>query len=705
MRNKVVSRVALGVGVLLSLGASSDTYPGRILAMQAFRQDFGWPGMAMDDGAIRAAYEAACDAKSSNACKYKGWMGEDGGDPAAASAQLASRCPDEPQSCVVIGLAATRDTRGNLRMDSPDAAAGLRAFKQACEKTYAAGCTHLGELYLAGLGTAVDAVAAHKLFAEGCRAEDPYGCYLDATLLEQGRGVAADRAAADKLYAAACRGGVPHACVRQAELQASGDKGDPAASLAVYEATCKDGYAGGCAALGRAWHRGIGTDPDPGRAEELYRKACDDGAMAGCLGLATMYEASEAGGGPQDAQAIYEQACDSGLGSACTRLGKTLSKTKAGKKDPARVTGMFDKACKLGDGEGCDALGVAYETGAGVDTNPARAAELYTRACDTGAGRGCFHLSEAYAAGKGVKADPARASKLLDRACTLGHGTSCSQLAEVYIQGNGVPKDVAKGSAILTRGCDAGDGDNCAQLGQLVLQGELGPADPAKAMTWFERGCDRDSAIACGEAGKVYASQKRYTLASQRLDIACRADVPDACAEYEKVAFPATFGDIVRVAFESRECQVWAANADDPSKSKLAVRVSGDTFTVKQGSRKGTYTPEHTGDELGSEGTVYTGKSGWKVGEGKGAVSVKHVERWDTEEDGPLSDFPGNEAWMRDPVGDQRMVFDREEGTVTRTGDVKKPRCSFYGGLTELSTDGCSEIQALIAGALASECK
>ncbi len=683
------------------LGASTDNYPGRILAMYAFRLDMGWSGMIHDTARVKAAYEAACDAKSSNACRYEAWVGPEGGSLPKAVDTVGSRCPSEPQACVVVGFANSRDEKGNLRSDNPMLPVAVDAFKKACGLTYPPGCAHLGELYLLGAGVPADANQAARLFDEACDAKDPWGCYLRATMIEEGKPGSPDPAAAKPIYEAACKENIPHACVRLGIiLEKEGQS-----SASVYQSACDGGYAGGCSALGLAYQNGKGVTADPKKAESLFKLACDAGDMAGCTGLAGFLEEK---GDQAGAAVIYERTCATGDAHACGLIGKLYLKGQGVKEDKKKGLELITRACNLGDGDGCDALGQAYEAGSGVSPDMTRAASLYAKSCEAQSGRGCFHLAKLHQTGKGVPQDARKAGSLLEKACALGHGKSCSMLAEAYMTGNGVTADPAKGIVLLKQGCEAGEGDNCALLGQTYEEGKLAPKDLIAALGYYERGCSKDSGKACVGAGLMYEKgigvSPSYPLAAKRYTKACKNGAEQGCVALNTIAFPARFEEILAQAFSSDQCQVWSVSQENPDDNRQLATFKKDRIQVLAGPRKGDYAAGKPTSRYEQNGMVRTGISTWTVGEGKNALGIEHLEAWNPAE-GPVTDFPGANAYSKDPMGDQALVFNRDEFTLERKGETKKATCSFPGGVTSLSAENCSEIQALIAGQLLSECK
>ena len=56
----------------------------------------------------------------------------------------------------------------------------------------------------------------------------------------------------------------------------------------------------------------------------------------------------------------------------------------------------------------------------------------------------------------------------------------------------------------------------------------------------------------------------------------------------------------------------------------------------------------------------------------------------------------------RDPKGNESVYFSREKQTLRRN---TSKRCQYVNGITTLTTEACSEVQALIASHLVTKCK
>lgn len=699
--------------VLPVVAASKDPYEGRVAAMQAFRLDFGWAGVVISKERIVELYKDACKNKSTNACKYESWIGATGGDIAKAVQTIGSRCPSEPQSCVVVGFYYSRDAKGNL--NPTDAGKALNAFSQSCGKTYAPGCTHLGEMHLYGVGTPANADKARDLFEEACDAGEPYGCYLLGTLYASGRGgLTADPAKARSLYEAACADQIPHACVELGTLYVNGKSGppDPKKALSYFEPACKDGFAAACAQIGRMYEKGVGMPLDPKKAEELYESACSVGDLTGCLGIAMRCEDGQREGcDAEDAVKVYEEACTSGRSDACSRLGRMYIKGQWVDKNVGKGTALLEQACKGGEADACDGMGEYYEKGI-EKPDLVKASNYYQQACKGGSGKGCYHLGKMYQANRGPGADPAKANDLFVKACDYGHGKSCLMLADIYLTGApGIPKDVKKAQALYEQGCTGGDGDACYKVGESWLRGDSGTSDPTKAADYFQRACANDGYLGCFQLGQMYEKGTGVTMdilrAAKLYSRACAKGVDAACNVSTDIQFKAWFITDIQTAFEDDLCEIFGYDEERPEETRQIARAKKGSFDVLAGTRKGTGLTATPGDSRFISGDTYRGYSPWTLATSKGSLAFEHYVLWNTEE--PLDSLDGAEVFSTDRKGKSTLVFameDEETGYVNRQiENPKEQKCTFVNGYPSLSVTHCSSIQALIAAQLLSECK
>ena len=717
----LVRGLVLAVGVAAPLGLAAlapvvhaawpDGYEGRVANMNALRQDFAYQGVSLDNAAQKALYDKACTLKSTTACNYPQWFGPSGGDIEKAAAFYTPKCGSgDPQACTMVAISLTRDGNNNFLAKDAKKAYGL--YEKTCTtKAYAPACAGMAELMMRGQGVAKDYVGALKRAEEACKAEDPYGCHLAGELYANGWGTKVDTAKAISNYKAACKGSVQAGCLQGALVEAQAVAGkDPGKAIATFTKYCdQEKFTAACYQLGKAYDEGRMIERDYSKAETYYKRTCDVGDIEGCFGLARLYEDGkvESASGAEQAVSIYDKACNAGNTDACARLGKLYIKGKGVAKDVQVGVGFISRACESKDAESCDVLGQLYEAGNGVDMNLTKAGEFYDQACKAGTGVGCFHLAKLYQLGKGVSQDLTQAGKLFEKACATGHGASCSKLASGYLTGEGVPKDLKKAAELLDKGCNSGDGDGCVKLGGMYAEGKGVTKDLAKSSGYYDTACRNESGMGCYYLAKAYEKgegvPQDFKMAVQAYKDGCRVKYEQACSEGGTVMFQAKFQEILDRAWESKICQVWTIVPGKNDSTKLVADVRGDQFSLLEGPFKGqTLAPQKVGVDFEKD-KKYRGTTRWAVpGPGGVPVNFRHFDVWDSEDD-PIDAFPGDLSRSPDRQGATNLVYNRGEEVVQRNAEPDK--CVFPNKAPMLTTEHCSELQALLAAQLVSTCK
>ena len=69
---------------------------------------------------------------------------------------------------------------------------------------------------------------------------------------------------------------------------------------------------------------------------------------------------------------------------------------------------------------------------------------------------------------------------------------------------------------------------------------------------------------------------------------------------------------------------------------------------------------------------------------------------------GPFDAFPGDESFSKDVRGASSLLYSREDETVRRN---QSGRCEFVDQYAMLTSEQCSEVQALLAANLVSTCR
>ena len=693
-----------------------DSSEGRIYAVDLFRRDFQTPGNILVGEERDSSYQKACDLKYYPACNYKEWTNKDGlSDLKTAGKFFGSRCKSEALSCVVSGWA-----KGYVNgKPSKVAANPSKAFSDltwgCTKKSYGPACAHLGELYMTGVGTQTDYKKAQSLFKEACKAKDQYGCFIEGDLYYNGFGVERDYSVAKAKYSKGCQLGYTQACVKLGTMYELG-KGislDYKKANELYGDACAKKDGDGCFNLARMHAGGLGVQSSAPIAFAMYSTLCSAGDQRGCLGMATLYEKGLGVSQNLDmAVSLYEGACGFGYAKACTNLGSLLLHT-SDFKDPVEGLEFVKKGCDLGDAKGCVELGVVYyegvagEIGQTIAKDIDKAKEVFVKTCDQKLGLGCYKLGMMYDTGEGFTANPKKALELYRNGCTYLDGSSCGMIGHRYLKGGGgVMKSSQEAVRHFELGCEYGDQRSCREMADFYYKGELVEKNLSAALEMYKQSCSLSSGRACYQAGMIImdgiVGEPNFYEASKLLSKGCKMGVKDACTASEPIMFQARYEGIVQEAFKSNMCEVWTLDTVDPSKNKKVVLAKKGVFSVLEGAFEGkTFTATHKETNYKEEEIVRVAQSYWDVvSEGK-KLNVEHHENWVFERV-KVQDFPGDESFSRDPKGSESVYFSREKQTLRRN---TSKRCQYVNGITTLTTEACSEVQALIASHLVTKCK
>lgn len=166
--------------------------------------------------------------------------------------------------------------------------------------------------------------------------------------------------------------------------------------------------------------------------------------------------------------------------------------------------------------------------------------------------------------------------------------------------------------------------------------------------------------------------------------------------------FQARFEGIVEKAFESQMCQVWTFSEENAEMNALGVKVNGDVFNVMEGPYKGTiFNATHLRNDFTQKKSIQKAHSYWKL-EGNGeVVNVEHHENWNSSRIS-VQAFPEDESFSLDAKGGESVFFSRSRETLMRNQSKK---CIFINDAELLTSEYCSEVQALIASQLLSDCR
>lgn len=729
---KWTTRTLLAAGCIsggVAWAAWPDIYPSRVAAMEALRYDLSMPDIRRDEVRVAELYAAACRKGFHGACQNTDWIG----DLDAAAEHYRRQCSYEPLACTVVGWSKSR-IEGVLSPAAADPSGAARMFEKSCKTDlYAPACTSLGELYLSGVGVpAADPEKARALFDEGCGAKDYWGCYHLGTLYEGTDTFDRDAEKAAAYLKRACDNQIVQACASLGSLLEKGDgiPRDLPAAATLYASGCEAGITDSCYTLGELYATGRGVARSGVIALGLYRTACESGDLRGCYGEGVLF--AEGDGIPQNVEAAisrFDAACNAGYAPGCSRLGRVYFLGIGLKKDKRLGMRYLRRGCDAGDPYGCEELGAALvQGGRDVQPDPEEAARVLGLSCEGGSGRACGLMAGLYADGT-LPPGEQSPEQLHTLACERAYGESCRWLAE---------QQPAEAGAWYQQGCSADDGESCGQLGQLALE----RGDKPGATGWLQQACQLGDLTACTPAGRLFEEREDLIDALALYERGCDQGQEDACAAAAPITFEARYNEILRSAFSSSVCQLWRIDPQNPSASELLVEADGPRFLVKAGVRKGSEATAWHLDEAIEEGAVWAGRSRWSIGGGDTTenawlnntataaasaepvwpppaepapapaasawerqdryweTSVELYETWTSSES--IDTFPGPDSFAMDQDKQNTVAYSRDDGSIRR---MQPGACVFLDDTPVLQTEHCSEIQALLAATLVTECR
>lgn len=296
---------------------------------------------------------------------------------------------------------------------------------------------------------------------------------------------------------------------------------------------------------------------------------------------------------------------------------------------------------------------------------------------------------------------------LYHQACEQEHGASCGALALKYRDGEGVAQDVVQSTSYLKQACAQLHGSSCAVLGEMYETGSGAGKDVEKAVMMYKVACNQQDPAGCYRLGLAYengyGTEQDYYLALRSYAVACEQEVEEACRAAEPITLQARFEGIVREAFESPICEVWGFDSQDPEHNAMLVEVQGDRMTIHAGDYAGMSAKVRHARNTFEEGRTYTASSFWTVEINEKVIDseLEHHEVWRSDRD-DVDAFPGEESFSKDLRGPSSLLYSREAETIRRN---QSGRCEFVDQYTMLTTEQCSEVQALLAANLVSTCR
>ena len=687
-----------------------DSSEGRIYSVALFRRDFQTPGNILRGDERTQSYEKACELKYYPACEFDQWTDANGlSDLTKAGAFFGSRCKSEALSCVVSGWAKGY-VNGKPSEKAPNPTQAVEDLTWGCKKKqYAPACSHLGELYMTGVGTKVDYKQAQALFKEGCKAKDDYGCYVEGDLYYNGWGVTKNYLEAHKRYTKGCEQGFTQACVKLAKMYEKGQGIDRSNEKAVeyYGQACSKKDGDGCFNLARMYANGTGAAASASIAFAMYNTLCSAKDQRGCFGMAQLYEIGRGVEQNWDtATTLYTQACNAEYAPACSQMGTMLINIPD-LADPDAGMAFVQKGCNLGDARGCVQLGVLYLDGRTGTTNIEKAQKIFVETCEEKIGFGCFQLGKMYDQGLGIEENKDKALELFQKGCDMLNGDSCGMLGYRYLKGGGgVMKSTKEAVRYFDLGCEHGDQKSCREMADFYFEGSLVQKDVKHALELYKQSCQLFNSEACLKAGTLMLDESigevNYYQALLSFEKGCKMGNQEACTSGEPIMFQARYEGIIQNALKSGKCQVWTMHEDNPDNNREVVRVDRDRFTVLAGDYEGqTFSLSHQTTDYKKDERTQVAQSFWEAKSDSTTLNIEHHENW-AYTMVKATQFPGDESFSRDPKGNESVYFSRKNETLRRNTAKK---CKYVDNAKLLTSEHCSEVQALVASRLVSKCR
>ena len=452
---------------------------------------------------------------------------------------------------------------------------------------------------------------------------------------------------------------------------------------------------------------GLGVDNSAPLAFAMYNTLCSAGDQRGCYGVASLYELGRGVERDLDtAQTLYQQACSTDYAPACSQMG-TMLITIPDLADPVAGLGFVKKGCDMGDPKGCVQLGALYLDGSAGKKDLTKAKAIFEETCAKKMGLGCYQLGLMYDRGEGVEKDLGKALSLYEQGCDLLSGPSCGIIGHRYLKGfGGVMKSSNEAVRHFEMGCEHGDQRSCREMADFYYEGKLIAQDTTQALRLYKQSCELFNAEACLKAGKLIVEgaggEPNFSEALTAFEAGCKLGNETACTESSPIMFQGRYEKIIENAFKSSRCEVWTFFEDNPDKNIQVVQVNKNQFSVLDGEYKDqVFTVEHQNTTYSEGGQVKVAQSMWEAKSDKKTFAVEHHENWAYKRV-KASQFPGDESFSRDPKGSESVYYSREQETMRRN---TSKRCHYVGRTPILSSENCSEVQALIASRLVTKCR
>jgi len=291
-------------------------------------------------------------------------------------AECRTQCDKgNPQSCAILGhmFEKGEGTKADMR-------AAEAAYKAACAKKDANGCTGLGYVYSKSDDPKLKEEST-KIFTEACNEGNGRAC---SGLGHQAL-VRRDLDGALRQFDRGCRLGYTRACFYAGRSLARSGRDDTA--YINFRRACSGGDNRGCLAAGSYLIGGVGPIKNPEEGAKLQERGlaalgtdCKKDVNDSCEVLGDFYAGRYGKGTPKGELAAehYEKACGGGQGDACWDVALIYDTGLGGaKKDPAKATKYFGIACDKGNNNACAKVGKKAPSGPSAPPPPPSVRKAY----------------------------------------------------------------------------------------------------------------------------------------------------------------------------------------------------------------------------------------------------------------------------------------------------------------------------------------
>lgn len=388
----------------------------------------------------------------------------------------------------------------------------VKTNNAACRKGDAEACLAAGQAYETGDGVWIVPDIAYILYNDACDAGLSDGCLAFVDLANSGHGYPDESYKPLNWYLEkSCDLGDAYGCVIFANELRLGSPEERARGDALLEATCKDGSATACVALGEAL---IATEkPEAAqKAAAILDATCRKLDAEACRLMAS---GLERGRNPDLSQSSEYRhfACYGGSAFDCLEMGKRAWRGSGMAADESLALRYIGEACRL-EPLNCEL--------------PRQLAALpgLRAACEKQDAQACAGLGTALYAYDSPVYDRVKGASLLQASCRSGVVTVCALAASSISRRD--PDAAAGAAALLETGCKGDDSASCFALAR-AIEAE-GPVRIEEAVTLYRRLCDARYPDACKAEERYvgFVEAARIRPASTNFTPPLESDEPDA---------------------------------------------------------------------------------------------------------------------------------------------------------------------------------